>query len=346
VSTIAPGFVVVATQEEGGERLDRVLAKRAKADARFGEGATRSAIQRWIASGRVRVAGAVASADQKVAEAQEIAVDPLGPERTDVAPDASVAFGVVHADDDLVVVSKPAGLVVHPGRGHTEGTLVHGLLGRGLFRAEDLAAMAEGEGEGEGDHVRPGIVHRIDMETSGVLVVARNAGTREALKVLFQAHDIERVYEAIVVGRAESRTYRTLHGRHPTDRLRFTTKVREGKVAVTHVEVVRRFGDLATQVRCRLETGRTHQIRVHLAEAGTPILADKLYGKRPKDARVAAVAEALGRHALHAGVLGFVHPRSRAAMRFEEATPHDMAAALAALEGLARADEASATPRR
>jgi 23S rRNA pseudouridine1911/1915/1917 synthase len=343
VGAVGAGFVVVATKEESGERLDRVLAKRAKVDPRFGEGATRSAIQRWVAGGRVRVGGAPASADHKVVEGQEIAVDPLGPERTEVTPDASVAFGLLHVDDDLVVVSKPAGLVVHPGRGHADGTLVHGLLGRGLFRAEDVAAMAEGDGEG--DHVRPGIVHRIDMETSGVLVVARNAGTREALKALFQAHDIERIYEAIVVGRAEARTYRTLHGRHPTDRLRFTSKVREGKVAVTHVEVVRRFGDLATHVRCRLETGRTHQIRVHLADVGTPILADKLYGKRPKDPRVAAIAEQLGRHALHAGVLGFVHPRSRAPIRFEEAMPADLIAALGALESLASADEEPAKSR-
>ncbi len=326
-------FELAVEKVEHGERLDRVLAKRAKGDPRFGEGVTRSAIQRWIAAGHVQLAGSSASADAKVSEGQVIAVRPLAGERTEVIPDADVAFEVVYVDDDLVVVSKPAGLVVHPARGHYEKTLVHGLLGRGLFRAEDIAAMAEGEGA---EHVRPGIVHRIDMETSGVLVVARNAVTREALKVLFQAHDIDRVYEAFVVGRAEARTYRTLHGRHPTDRLRYSGAVREGKVAVTHVEVVARFGDAATHVRCRLETGRTHQIRVHLAEAGTPILADKLYGKKPRDPRVLAIAEALGRHALHAGVLGFVHPRTRKLLRFEEALPADMQNArrsLAALGG-------------
>jgi 23S rRNA pseudouridine1911/1915/1917 synthase len=324
-------FELAVTKAEHGERLDRVLAKRAKSDARFGEGVTRSALQRWIAAGHVQVSGAAASADTKVIEGQAIAVRPLAGEKTEVVPDADVPFEILHVDDDLVVVSKPAGLVVHPARGHYEKTLVHGLLGRGLFRAEDIAAMAEGEGA---EHVRPGIVHRIDMETSGILVVARNAFTREALKALFQAHDIERAYEAFVVGRAEARTYRTLHGRHPTDRLRYSGKVREGKVAVTHVEVVERFGEAATRVRCRLETGRTHQIRVHLSEAGTPILADKLYGRKPRDPRVLAVAEALGRHALHAGVLGFVHPRTRKSLRFEQPLPRDMAEALRALEAL------------
>ncbi len=325
-------FELAIAKHEHGERLDRVLAKRAKGDVRFGEGVTRSAIQRWIASGNVHVGvGVVGSADTKVIEGQVVVVRPIAGERTEVVPDANVAFGLVHVDDDLIVVSKPAGLVVHPARGHYEKTLVHGLLGRGLFRAEDIASMAEGEGA---EHVRPGIVHRIDMETSGILVVARNAVTREALKALFQAHDIDRVYEAFVVGRAEARTYRTLHGRHPTDRLRYSGKVREGKVAVTHVEVVEHFGDLATHVRCRLETGRTHQIRVHLAEAGTPILADKLYGKKPRDARVAALAEALGRHALHAGVLGFVHPRTKKVLRFEEPLPHDLQTARMALAAL------------
>jgi len=333
VSRLGERFVLTVTKDEQGERLDRVLAKRAKGDARFGEGVTRSAIQKWIGEGLVTVGGVPMSADHKVMDGQEIALVPRGGETTTVVPDAAVPFTVLHQDEDLVIVSKPAGVVVHPARGHYEGTLVHGLLGRGLFRAEDVEAMTEGASEGE--HLRPGIVHRIDMETSGILVVARNAVTREALKVLFQAHDMERVYEAFVVGRAEAKTYRTLHGRHPTDRLRYTSKVREGKVAVTHVEVVERFGDAATHVRCRLETGRTHQIRMHLAEAGTPILADKLYGKKSKDPRIVAIAEALGRHGLHAGVLGFRHPRGGETMRFEEALPVDLVTAQTALRSLA-----------
>ncbi len=324
-------FEFEVAQAEHGERLDRMLARRAKHDARFGEGATRSALQRWISTGRVLVGGAQADSDQKVNEGQSVRVHPAGGERTTVLPDDSVPFAIVHVDDDLVVVSKPAGVVVHPARGHSEKTLVHGLLGRGLFRVEDVAALSEGTGE----HVRPGIVHRIDRETSGLLVVARTPWMREALKALFQEHALERVYEGLAVGRAESTTYRTLHGRHPTDRLRYTGRVREGKVAVTHVEVVDRFGGLATRVRCRLETGRTHQIRVHLAEGGTPLLADKLYGRKPNHLGVLSIAESLGRHALHAGVLGFVHPRSGETLRFEEPLPNDLLSAQAALATLA-----------
>ena len=324
-------FVITVSKAEHGERLDRVLAKRAKSDDRFGEGATRSALQKSIGEGLVRVAGAVTSTDAKVTAGQEIQVIPRGAERSVVVPDASVPFTVLHVDDDVVVVSKPAGVVVHPARGHYEKTLVHGLLGRGLFRAEDLEAMVDGE---EADHVRPGIVHRIDRETSGILVVARNALAREALKALFQAHELERIYEGFVVGRAEATTYRTLHGRHATERMRYTGKVTEGKVAVTHVQVVAQFAGVAAHVRCTLETGRTHQIRMHLAEAGTPILADKLYGRRPKDGRLAGVAEALGRHALHAGTLGFRHPRTGHMMRFAEPLPPDMQTALESLQAI------------
>ena len=333
MTAIGDRFVVTVTKVEQGERLDRVLSKRAKVDARFGEGVTRSAIQKWIGEGLVTVGEKATSADHKVHENEEIAVVPRGGDTSTVVPDASVPFAVLHEDDDLIVVSKPAGVVVHPARGHYEKTLVHGLLGRGLFRKEDVEAMTEGASEG--DQLRPGIVHRIDMDTSGLLVVARNAVTREALKILFQAHDIERVYDAFVVGRAEAKTYRTLHGRHANDRLRYTSKVREGKVAVTHVEVVEHFGDVATRVRCRLETGRTHQIRMHLAEVGTPILADKLYGKKPRDPQLAAIADALGRQALHAGVIGFRHPRSGNVLRFEETLPLDLSVALAALHKLA-----------
>ena len=143
---------------------------------------------------------------------------------------------------------------------------------------------------------------------------------RERLKSQFQAHTIERAYEAIVAGHAEARVHATLHGRHPHDRLRFTT----------HVEVLRRL-EGATHVRCTLETGRTHQIRVHLAETGTPVLGDPLYGKPPRDARLRAVGEGLGHQALHARVLGIVHPTTGASLRFDAPPPPDFQAALAAL---------------
>ena len=165
------------------------------------------------------------------------------------------------------------------------------------------------------------------------MVVARTGRAREGLKEQFARHTIERAYDAWGVGRVTLARHETLHGRHPKDRLRFTTRVREGKRAVTHVEVLQRYGELATYVRCRLETGRTHQIRVHLSETGTPILGDPLYGRPPRDPRLASIATTLGHQALHARVLGFVHPTTGETMRFEAPLPADFVAAMNALVG-------------
>jgi 23S rRNA pseudouridine1911/1915/1917 synthase len=229
-------------------------------------------------------------------------------------------------------VNKPAGLVVHPARGHAGGTLVNGLLARGYFDAGATTASAalSDPRDAEG-FLRPGIVHRIDKGTSGILVVARTARARERLKEQFARHTIERAYDALSTGDVTAMRHDTLHGRHPRDRMRFTTRVEEGRRAVTEVTVLERFGGRATYVGCRLETGRTHQIRVHLAESGTPILGDPLYGLRPSHERIRAIAEALGRPALHARVLGFVHPATGKTMRFEAPLPEDFAGALAEL---------------
>lgn len=282
-------------------------------------GASRAEVQRWIEAGRVTLDGAAAEASARVKEGQRIEVRPMAAPATAAKPEGDVRFDVLYADDDVVVVNKPPGLVVHPARGHEGGTLVNGLLARGYFRREEL-----------GDDERPGIVHRLDKGTSGVLVVARTADAREKLKAQFQAHSIERAYEAIVVGEARGGTHATLHGRHPRERMRFTSRVKSGKRAVTHVRVLARLAG-ATHVECTLETGRTHQIRVHLAESGTPVLGDPLYGKPPRDALLREVAERLGHQALHARVLGFVHPRTGDPMRFEAPPPPDFAEALAAL---------------
>jgi 23S rRNA pseudouridine1911/1915/1917 synthase len=256
-----------------------------------------------------------------------LVVEPMAPPLSRAEPDASVQFTVVYEDAHLLVVDKPAGLVVHPAKGHPRGTLVNGLLARGGFEA-DNADPRDPEG-----HLRPGIVHRLDKDTSGLLVIAKDAATREGLKALLAKHDVERAYLAIVQGRAVAAEYDTSHGRHPKSRLKFTSLLADGtlKRARTRVEIVEGLPD-ATLVRCILWTGRTHQIRVHLAEQGkTPILADALYGTRPPQPTLREVAAELGRQALHATVLGFVHPASGERMHFDSPLPDDMAGALARL---------------
>ncbi len=315
-------MILTPSPTDRHERLDTLVVTLL---GRAGVRESRAVVQRWIEHGRVLVDGHPGRASAKVPRGATIEVHPELPPASNAAPDASVIFTVVYEDAYLLVVDKPAGLVVHPARGHEDGTLVNGLLARGGF---ERAPIDPGDPAG---HLRPGIVHRLDKGTSGLLVVAKEARAREALKALFAKHDIEREYLAIVVGQPEDARIETLHARHPTDRLRFTSRVNDGRRAVTELRVVERLGPCAV-VACRLETGRTHQIRVHLTEqAKAPILGDPLYGKPPKSALLRELAEALGRQALHARVLGFVHPITGKAMRWESPLPADLARALAAL---------------
>jgi 23S rRNA pseudouridine1911/1915/1917 synthase len=312
---------LVAQRQDAGSRLDRFIAA---ALGREGEGVSRAELQRWIEHGRVRIGGRGTKASEKVREGDVVEVVPEEPARTAAEPDASVPFTVLYVDDSVVVVDKPAGVVVHPARGHEAGTLVNGLLALGLFDAAALEDAPEG-------HFRPGIVHRLDKGTSGVLVVARTGRAREHLKAQFQAHTIGREYLALCVGTvAGDVTIATLHGRHPTDRLRFTTHVTRGKRAVTHVRVIEAL-EGATYVACQLETGRTHQIRVHLAERGTPVLGDPLYGRPPREPRLRSVADALGHQALHARLLAFVHPETGERLQFESVPPPEFRRALEVL---------------
>lgn len=350
VSPVPPPPTVdfVVTSAHKGERTDRFLAD---AMASHPLVPSRAELQRWIEHGRVTsLRGPVKGAD-RVRPGDILRVCPELPAPTDAVPDPSVVFEVVHADDDVVVVDKPAGLVVHPAAGHMTGTLVNGLLARGYFDRDlfELGGAEDDDLDGDVDlsvspsrepsadpiaRSRPGVVHRIDKDTSGILVVARTAFAREKLRQQFAAHTCDRVYEAIALGALETVTYATLYGRNPRNRMMFSSKVREGKHAVTHVSLRAAFGTLATHVECRLETGRTHQIRVHLADAGHALLADRMYAATPKNVELARIAAELGRQALHARRLGFVHPRTGKTVVFESEPPLDFRRALEALRAL------------
>ena len=309
--------------EQRRERVDKVLS-------RLLSDVSRATVQRWIEEGRVLVDGKPCRSRDEVSAGQRLEVEAGPPPPSEADPDASVVLDVRYEDPHLLVIDKPAGLVVHPARGHRTGTLVNGLLARPGF------SFQANEEDDEQSALRPGIVHRIDKDTSGLLVVAKDERTREGLKAQLAAHSVERVYLAITVGVPSDGTIRTLHGRDPKSRLRFSSKVREGKTAITHLKVLERLaGGRAALVECRLETGRTHQIRVHLSEqTKTPLLADAAYGRAQLSPDLAPISAALGRQALHAAVLGFEHPVSGEQLHFESPLPAELEAALTALRAL------------
>jgi 23S rRNA pseudouridine1911/1915/1917 synthase len=297
---------VEATVDERGERYDRFLARRVPH-------LSRSRIQALIDEGRVSVGGKPIRASQRVLGSER--VDLEIPEPVAAAPEPeALPITVLFEDRDVLVVDKAAGMVVHPGAGHQRGTLVNALL----HHVEDLG--------GVGGELRPGIVHRLDKDTSGVMVIAKRERALVTLQHAFASREVEKVYLAIVAGSPpDEGTFDTLHGRHPVHRQRFTTKVSRGKRAVTHYRVVERLTGAAL-VEVRLETGRTHQIRVHFAEAGFPLLADPLYGSRASSKLGAAP-----RLALHAHRLSFPHPSKKTAVTVEAKLPADLLAALKAL---------------
>jgi len=307
--------------DQAVERVDRVLAAALS-------GVSRETIKRWIQEGRVTMDGR-SCRPRDPARPGALLVVAVGPAPgTTAKPDPSVRFDVVYEDEELLVVDKPAGLVVHPGKGHWTGTLVNGLLARPGFE------RPPSDPRDEAGHLRPGIVHRIDKDTSGLLMVAKTERAREGLKDQLARHDLERRYLALTVGVPRSGRIETLHGRNPSSRLRFTSRVTSGRPAITEVEVLARAPALdAALVRLTLHTGRTHQIRVHLSEqCKTPLIADALYGGASGSAHVQEVARVLGRQALHAAVLGFVHPTRGTFQRFELPLPEDLERAWRALE--------------
>lgn len=243
----------------------------------------------------------------------------------------AIALNIVYEDADIIVIDKPAGMVVHPAPGNPDATLVNALI------AHCGASLS-----GIGGVRRPGIVHRIDKDTSGLVVAAKNDAAHAGLSALFARHDVERAYRAVVWGSPpkSSGQIEGNIGRDPRNRKKMTVRRAGGKTALTHYRVLRRFGDAASLIECRLATGRTHQIRVHLAHLGHGLIGDPVYGRsrsrrlgKLDDAARAAV-EGFGRQALHACLLGFVHPVSGVRLRFESPLPEDMTALIAALKGM------------
>ena len=267
-----------------GERLDAFLA-------RCAEGLTRSAAQKLIEEGHVQRNGKPGKKNDKLNIGDAITYSLPEPKEVDIVA-TQMQLDIAYEDEDVIVINKPKGLVVHPAAGHSDDTLVNGLL---YALGDDLSGI-----NGE---LRPGIVHRIDKDTSGLLAVAKNDLAHTVLASQLKDHSMHRVYETIVCGnlKEDSGTVDAPIGRHPSDRKKMCVTARNSKEAVTHWEVVARYRGY-THVRCRLETGRTHQIRVHMASIGHPILGDTVYGHKRSE---------LGQtsQCLHAGTLCFAHPR-------------------------------------
>lgn len=291
------------TAEAGEARLDVYLAGQTEL------GLSRSRIQDLIKEGHVTLNGAVPKAKVAVAPGDVVRVEVPDPTPVDVVAEA-IPLDVVYEDEDVVVINKARGMVVHPAAGNWSGTLVNALLDH----VEDL--------EGIGGELRPGIVHRLDKDTTGLLVVAKNQQAHEALSDQIRVHTARRIYWALVHGNTMPETGRIEApiGRHPGDRKKMAVNTKNGKEAVTHFRVLERYPAYAL-LECKLETGRTHQIRVHLSFIGHPVVADPLYGTRKAHLDMPA-------QALHARQLGFYHPRTNEWMEFTAEPPQDFMAAV------------------
>lgn len=286
-----------ASEESKNQRLDAFLASSL-------DGLTRSQATRLIESGEVAVDGKAVSKSYKLAGGEDIAVTLPEPEPVEAVPQ-DIPLDVVYEDADVIVVNKPSGMVVHPAPGHPDGTLVNALL-----------YHCAGTLSGVGGALRPGIVHRIDRDTSGLIIAAKNDAAHQYLSAQLADHTLARTYECIVVGalREDRGTVDAPIARHPTDRKRMAV-VAGGREAVTHWEVIARYPGY-THVRCRLETGRTHQIRVHMAYIGHPILGDTVYGAKKE-------VPGLTGQCLHAVGLRFLHPRTHEVMELSCPLPEE-----------------------
>ena len=300
------------------ERLDHFIARSV-------EQLTRSAATRLIETGMVTVDGTAQKPSLKLKGGEEISVTIPPPVPTEAEAE-HIPLDILHEDGDVIVINKAAGMTVHPGAGQWNGTLVNALLGH----CGDLSGI--------GGELRPGIVHRIDKDTSGTLVVAKNDRAHQSLANQFKEHTVKRLYVALIFGSPRQDTGRIEEaiGRHPVDRKKMSGKARHGKRAVTHWKVLARYGSI-TMVRLRLETGRTHQIRVHLSEAGFPLVGDEVYGGGSRlanipDTALRKLVRDLDRQALHAMTLGFIHPTGGDYREFTVDIPEDMARIIRYLE--------------
>ena len=310
-----------AEETHKGWRLDHFLAASLPQ-------LSRSRLQALIADGRVTEAEATIKDPNKRVKPGEVFAILIPPPKPALPQPQEIPLTILYEDSDLIVIDKPAGLVVHPAAGNLDGTLVNALL---AHCGESLAGI--------GGVARPGIVHRLDKDTSGLLVAAKNERAMKSLAKQFAAHAVERAYNAVVWGapRAGEGLVEGNLGRNPFDRKRMAVLRGQGKPARTRYRVLETFGTgekpFAALVECRLETGRTHQIRVHLAHIGHPLIGDSTYGRARQPPRAKTPAEETAyeaaahfpRQALHAGVLGFFHPTRQAKVRFESPWPADFA---------------------
>lgn len=283
--------------EEATERIDKFLSEQ------FEEW-SRSQIQQWIKEGNVTVNGRMVKANYKIQEDDEVVLQVPPQKELNIEPE-SIPLDIVYEDQDVIVVNKPRGMVVHPAPGHYSGTLVNALL----YHCKDLSGI--------NGVLRPGIVHRIDKDTSGLLMAAKNDLAHESLARQLKDHDVHRIYLALVHGEIphDLGTIDAPIGRDPHDRKKMTVIHKNSKHAVTHFVVKERFQGF-TLVECKLETGRTHQIRVHMQYIGHPLVGDPLYGLK-KTLKIDG-------QALHAKTLGFKHPRTNEYMEFDSELPEDM----------------------
>ncbi len=282
--------------EDSGRRIDVYLSEKLS-------DLSRSHIQKLLKNGLVNVNGSACRSNYKVKENDRISLEIPEPETPEIRPE-NIPLSILYEDEDVLVIDKPKGMVVHPSAGHYEGTLVNAVL----YHCKDGLSGINGV-------LRPGIVHRIDMDTTGALVICKNDLAHQDLAEQLKNHTIKRRYRAIVFGnlKEDSGTINAPIGRHPVDRKKMAVNYRNGKEAVTHYRVLERFGNY-TYIECRLETGRTHQIRVHMAHIGHPLLGDNVYGSGRSPF-------SLQGQTLHAMILGFVHPRTKEYMEFEAPLP-------------------------